>query len=232
MSIYLPNESELDMMRAILLVEQWNLGLYKNALSMDGSLSMLLVQEMPSGAGRTYAQKALTMDFAAALAANKWYLSLNSSGKAEGAYHNSYLEWDFAAADVADINTVQGVFAFIWVVPFDAGQSEGPIKVGDTITGFTSAATGVVTGVLVSSGSWAGDDAAGLLFIKAKTGTFQNNEELRVGGVKWATSDTGTIFAGDAHKKLVFLEELPDPKLIDTAGQKIRVTLKWTLSTA
>lgn len=232
MSIYVPNESEKEMLRAILAIQQWNLGLYKNVLSMDGSLNMLLVQEMPTGSNRTYAAKALTQDFAGAAAANKWYLSLNSSGKAEALYHNTYLEWEFAAADVADVNTVQGVFGWVYVVPFDAGQSEGPIKVGDTITGHTSAATGVVTGVVVTSGSWAGDDAAGYLFIKTKTGTFQNNEELWVGGVKWAVSDTGTLFAGDAHKKLVFLEELPTPKLIDTAGQKIRVNVKWTLSTA
>lgn len=231
MSIYLPNESELDMMRAILLVEQWNLGLYKNVLSMDGSLNMLLVEEMPTGGSRGYLQKALTMDFAGVATANKWFLALNGSGKAEAAYHNTYLEWEFNSYDVADVNTVQGVFAFIWQVPFDAGQSEGPIKVGDTITGHTSAATGIVTGVLVTSGAWTTDDAAGLLFIKSKTGTFQDNEELWVGGVKWAVSNTGTLFAGDAHKKLVFLEELPDPKLIDTAGQKIRVNLKWTLST-
>jgi len=231
MSLYVPNESEIEMMRAILAVQAWILGLYKNVVSPDGSMTMLQLVEMPTGGGRTYAQKVLTQEFAAALAANKWYLSLNAAGKAEGAYHNTYLEWEFAAADVADVNTVRGVFAFCYVVPFDAGQSEGPIKVGDTVTGHTSAATGIVTGVVVTSGAWATDDAAGYLFIKTKTGTFQNDEEIWVGGVKWAVSNTGTLFAGDAHKKLVFLEELPEAKLIDTAGQKIRCNVKWSLST-
>lgn len=231
MSIYVPNESELEMMRAILAVQAWILGLYKNVVSKDGSMTMLQIEEMPSGGGRSYAAKVLTQDFATAPAANKWYLSLNAAGKAEAAYHNTYLEFEFAAADVADGNTVRGVFAYTWVLPFDAGQSEGPIKVGDTVTGLTSGATGIVTGVVLTSGSWAGDDAAGYLFLKTKTGTFQNDEALQVSSVTLATSNTGTLFGGDAHKKLVLLEELPDPKLIDTVGQKIRVNLKWTLST-
>jgi hypothetical protein len=230
MSLYVPNESELEMMRAILAVQAWVVGLYKNVVSPDGSMTMLQLEEMPTGGGRTYAQKALTQDFATALTANKWYLALNASGKAEGAYHNTYLEFEFAAADVADVNTVRGVFAFTWIVPFDAGLAAGPIKVGDTVSG-AGGATGVVTGVVVTSGTWAGNDAAGYLFIKTKTGTFANNEVLSVGATAMATSNTGTLFAGDAHKKLVLMEELPDAKLIDTAGQKIRVNLKWTLST-
>lgn len=231
MSLYVPNESEIEMMRAILAVQAWILGLYKNVVSPDGSMTMLQIEEMPSGGGRGYAQKVLSQDFALAPTADKWYLALNASAKAEGAYHDTYLEWEFNATDVGDGNTVRGVFAFTYLVPFDAGQSEGPIKVGDTITGLTSSATGVVTGVVVTSGTWAGDDAAGYLFIKSKTGTFQNDESLQVSATTLATSNTGTLFAGDAHKKLAFLEELPEAKLIDTAGQKIRVNLKWTLST-
>lgn len=232
MSLYITNTGEMEMMRAILAVQQWNLGLYKNVVTADGSLTMLSVTEMPTGGGRGYAQKALAMDFAAAAAANKWYLSLNSSGKAEGLYHNTYLEFEFNSVDVGDGNTVYGVFGFCYVIPFDAGQSEGPIKVGDTVTGHTGSATGIVTGVVVTSGAWSTDDAAGYLFIKTKSGTFQDNEELWVSGVKLAVSNTGTLFAGDAHKQLLFLEELPESKLIDTAGQKIRVIVKWTLSTA
>ena len=230
MSLYVPNESELEMMRAILAVQAWVVGLYKNVVSPDGSMTMFQLEEMPTGSSRTYAQKALTQDFAAALAANKWYLSLNASGKAEGAYHDTFLEFEFAAADVADVNTVRGVFAFTWLLPFDAGLVAGPIKVGDTVTG-AGGGSGVVTGVVVTSGTWAAGTAAGYLFIKTKTGTFANNEALSVGATPMATSNTGTLFAGDAHKKLVLMEELPDAKLIDTAGQKIRVNLKWTLST-
>lgn len=232
MSLYFTNIGELEMMRAILAMQEWHVGLYKNVATPDGSLTMLGITEMPSGGGRGYAQKVLTLDFAAAAAANKWYLSLNTAGKAEGLYHNTYLEFDFNSVDVGDGNTAYGVFGFCYVIPFDAGQSEGPIKVGDTVTGHTSAATGIVTGVILTSGAWATDDAAGYVFIKTKTGTFQDNEELWVGGVKFAVANTGTLFAGDAHKQLLWLEELPEAKLIDTAGQKIRVIVKWTLSTA
>jgi hypothetical protein len=231
MSLYVPNEGEKEMMRSILAAQQWILGLYKNIVSPDGSLTMLGITEMPAGGGRGYAPKVLSMDFAEAPAADKWCIGLNSAGKAEGQYHNTYLEWEFLAADVADGNTVYGVMAYTYVLPFDAGLAAGPIKVGDTVTGLASGAAGVVTGVVVTSGSWVGNNAAGYLFIKNKTGIFQNDEALQVSGVTLATSNTGTLFGGDAHKKLVFLEEFPEAKAIDTAGQKIRVTMKWTLST-
>jgi hypothetical protein len=230
MSLYVPNESEIEMMRAILAVQAWILGLYKNVVSPDGSMTMLQLEELPTGGGRGYAQKTLSQDFALLPTADKWYLALNSSGKAEGAYHNTYLEWEFNALDVADANTVRGVFAFAWIVPFDAGLAAGPIKVGDTVSG-AGGATGVVTAVVLTSGTWAGNNAAGYLFIKTKTGTFVNDEVLSMGATPMATSNTGTLFGGDAHKKLVWLEELPEAKLIDTAGQKIRANLKWTLST-
>lgn len=310
MSMYFPNTGELEAMRSILAMQQWYVGLYKNVVTQDGSLTMLGIQEMPTGGGRAYAGKTLEMDFASVLTAAKWYLSMNSAGKAEGAYHNTYLEFEFNSADVADINTVYGVFAYTFIVQFDAGASE--IKVGDLIRGATSGATGLVTGVILTSGSW-GSAAAGYLFIKTKTGTFQNDENLIIGGMvstiavnaagsgyavgdivgitqtggsmsklvvttvnagqitgltvvdggqgysvatglplanivssgasgtvnitalsstAKAVSNTGTLFGGDAHKQLVWMEGLTEAKLIETAGQKIRVTLKWTLSSA
>lgn len=71
---------------------------------------------------------------------------------------------------------------------FDAGQAVG-IANGATILGHTSNATGVVARVVVESGTFAGNDAAGRLIFASITGTFQNNEELRVGGVKVADAD-------------------------------------------
>lgn len=232
MSLYFTNIGELEMMRAILSIQEWNVFLYKNVLTADGSLTMLGVTEMPTGTSRAYAKKVLTMDFAAAAAANKWYLSLNAAGKAEGLYHNTYLDFEFNSFDVADGNTVYGVGAYCYVVPFDAGQSEGPIKVGDTLAG-AGGATGVVTGVIITSGAWATDDAAGYIFLKSRNATaFVNNEALSVGATPMATSNTGTLYGGDAHKQLLWLEELPEAKLIETSGQKIRVIVKWSLSTA
>lgn len=54
------------------------------------------------------------------------------------------------------------------------------IAVGDTITGETSGATAVLTGVTVESGSFAAGTAAGRLIFASDTGTFQS-ETLKVG---------------------------------------------------
>lgn len=52
---------------------------------------------------------------------------------------------------------------------------------GDTVVGATSAATARVVAVTVTSGTWAGGDAAGTLTVDTHTGTFQA-ENLNVGG--------------------------------------------------
>lgn len=66
------------------------------------------------------------------------------------------------------------------------------IVAGDTITGATSAATAVITKVILTSGTWAGGTAAGRLFFATQTGTFQA-ENLNVG----ASLNVATI-AGDS----------------------------------
>lgn len=152
MSLYFPNVSELELMQAILNTMQFTMGLHKNVVSADGGLTMLTVNELTAGGGRTYASKALTMDFATIITADKWRISTNVAGKAEAQYSNDYLEWEFNANDVADGETVYGVFGYTNVIPFDAGAVE--IKVGDIIEGGTSGATGIVTGVVVTSGTW------------------------------------------------------------------------------
>lgn len=70
-------------------------------------------------------------------------------------------------------------------LPFDDGTAE--ILEGQTVVGGTSGATGVVTRVVVQSGTFTGTPAAtGRLIFASVTGTFSNNEEIRVGGVKKA----------------------------------------------
>ena len=71
---------------------------------------------------------------------------------------------------------------------FDAGMGVGFFE-GDTVTGFTSGATGVVTRVVVESGAFSSSDAAGRLIFASVTGTFQDNEQLRVGGGHIAHAD-------------------------------------------
>lgn len=61
-------------------------------------------------------------------------------------------------------------------------------KVGDTIVGATGAATAYVEAVVLESGSFAGGDAAGWLYLSNQVGTFQS-ENLNVG----ANSNVGTI---------------------------------------
>ena len=67
-------------------------------------------------------------------------------------------------------------------------------KVGDTITGATSGATATVAFVEVTSGSFAGGNAAGTLRLRYQTGTFQS-ETLNVG----ANLDVATIAANSAY---------------------------------
>jgi hypothetical protein len=72
------------------------------------------------------------------------------------------------------------------------------IAVGDTITGATSGATAVITGVVVQSGSWATSDAVGQLYFASVTsGPFQA-ENLNVG----ANSDVATIAGAEVANTL------------------------------
>jgi hypothetical protein len=72
--------------------------------------------------------------------------------------------------------------------------SGGPhqVLVGDILTGATSAATAKVIAITLTSGTWAGGDAAGTITFKDQVGAFQS-ENLNEG----ANSDVCTI-AGDS----------------------------------
>jgi hypothetical protein len=75
---------------------------------------------------------------------------------------------------------------------FDAGSAA--IVEGDTVTGGTSGATGIVVRNPTSgqTGSTGGGNLTGCLFLKTITGTWQDNEAIRVGGVTKATVN-GTL---------------------------------------
>jgi hypothetical protein len=197
MSMYVPNVGEKEALKDFLLSQAIVLGLYKAPLVGDGSLTIDSLEELPTGGGRGYAQKALTNNLVeGAAAADKWAIAVNAAGKAEGQYHNAALEWVFNTVDVADANTAYGIFGYTWILPFDAGSKE--IKVGDTIKGGTSAATGIVTAVEINSGTWAAGTAAGYLKIKTKTGTFINDENIYVAG-EIATLVAAPTAAGDTY---------------------------------
>ncbi len=74
----------------------------------------------------------------------------------------------------------------VWRLPFTVGTSE--IFEGDTLTGATSGATGVVHRIREDSGAWGGGNQTGVLWLTGVTGTFAAAEILRVGGVNRATA--------------------------------------------
>jgi len=66
-------------------------------------------------------------------------------------------------------------------VAFSAGT--GAIAEGDTVTGATSAATATVKRVIVQSGDWTTNDAAGRLIFASVSGAFTDGENLQVDAV-------------------------------------------------
>lgn len=70
---------------------------------------------------------------------------------------------------------------------FDGGVAE--ILDGQTVTGATSGATGVVKRVVHQDGAWSTSDASGRLIFASISGTFADNENLQVGGVTKALAN-------------------------------------------
>lgn len=78
-------------------------------------------------------------------------------------------------------NTADGMFALGFT-----GGSTAP-SVGDFVNGSTSGSSGLLVDYYISGGSWAGDDAAGTLYLRQTDGTYTNAESL-----SFATVDTAT----------------------------------------
>lgn len=70
---------------------------------------------------------------------------------------------------------------------FNTGLPAG-IVAGNTVTGLTSGATGVVSRVVVQSGTFSAGTAAGRLILSSTTGVFVVGESLQVAGTTRATS--------------------------------------------
>jgi hypothetical protein len=122
------------------------------------------------------------------LAANDrraYILAVPGSGPIRGIeiYNDTvYVFRDNAGATAGDLykSTTSG-----WVkvtfgkeLQFKTGTAQ--INEGDTLTGATSSATGVVRRVLLRSGTLGGGDAVGTLIFASITGTFQDGENLQV----------------------------------------------------
>lgn len=67
---------------------------------------------------------------------------------------------------------------------FTAGETE--ISINDVVTGGTSGKTATITQVVLESGTWAGDDAAGYLYTTNANGAFTPGEDLEVAAAKVA----------------------------------------------
>ena len=210
---YVPNVGEREMLKDFLLSQGVVLGIYSNVVVPDGSTVIGTLVELPTGGGEGYAPVALTRDLIETLeTAAKWYVSQDAAGKAKGQYGlaASPVAWVFNAVDVAHVLTAYGIFAYTWVLPFDAGSKE--IKVGDTIKS-AGGATGIVTAVeLQGTGTWGAGTAAGYLKIMTKTGAFVNNENIFVQGEVATLNATPTV-PGSGYA-------IGDLFLITTGGEK------------
>lgn len=124
--------------------------------------------------------------------------AMPGSGDTLGTWHYGGAKWGFRNNAGGTAAVMFKATAAGWVaqdlgltIDFTSGGTT-EIAEGDTITGATSAATATVERAIVTSGSWAGGDAAGRLILSGQTGAFQA-ENLNVG----ASTNIATI-AGDS----------------------------------
>ena len=93
-----------------------------------------------------------------------------------------------AAAMYKSSSTGWTAISLLVQLPFDDGTTE--ITAGMTVTGGTSGATATVQRVAKRAGSWAtAPFAEGVLVLSGVTGTFADNEQIRVGGTKYALAN-------------------------------------------
>jgi len=82
---------------------------------------------------------------------------------------------------------------------FDSGGTTA-IAVGDTITGQTSGATAIVNHVVIDSGSWAGGNADGSLYLSSVSKAFADDELLDVGVTTDLATVDGTLVTANNYK--------------------------------
>jgi len=81
-------------------------------------------------------------------------------------------------------NTVDGMFA----LGFTAGTTAP--TVGSFVNGTTSGSSGILVDYYISGGSWAGNDAAGTLYLRQTDGTYTNAESITFATVDTATANS------------------------------------------
>lgn len=102
---------------------------------------------------------------------------------------------------------------------YTAGTTEP--SVNDRIVGATSGAVGYLySTAVVSTGSWAGNDAAGYLNLRNLTGTFQDGEDLEVSSSKFAEADGSQVdptFESDEAEENLINETIEDARALISA---------------
>lgn len=105
-------------------------------------------------------------------------------------------DYDGSEADVNGVAVIRDAIIDVsflaWPMAFTGGGTDVP-RVGDVITGATSGDTGEIVKIEVTSGSWAGGDAAGVLWLRKVSGEFQA-EDLDI--VAREITDFASITAG------------------------------------
>jgi hypothetical protein len=113
--------------------------------------------------------------------------------------------------NVTDGDIVTSSFIDPYTMTFTSGGTH-EIAAGDTIKGATSGATAFVSAVILSSGSWAGGDAAGIFVLDKIVGTFQSEAVYEISDSISGTDDaTGAAQAVHSVK-------------IDTAAATVTTT--------
>lgn len=95
-------------------------------------------------------------------------------------------------------------------ITFTLGGADGADYVplpGDTVTGNTSAETAVIHSIVLSSGTFAGEDAAGTITYRSASGTFTSSETVSI-------KRANTVLASNALKHAA--SDLVDFELADT----------------
>lgn len=224
-SIFVPNVGEQEMLKDVLTSQAWRLGLYKTQITPDGNTVFSTMTELDAESGGYQTKDLANVIATDALTADKWYVYTNANGKAEAQYGaaDAPQEWTFNAADVANSDTAYGILMWSLTIAFTGGDA-AEIKVGDTVASAVGGETAIVTGIRLGSGAW-GVDAAGTLCLKTQSGVFQAGE-LNVSAVGLAD------IAGDTDKKLILAGLFSTAQVIETVGQKIKVTPKITMASA
>lgn len=100
------------------------------------------------------------------------------------------------------------------------------IVAGDLIVGATSAATAVVVSITLTSGTWAGGNAAGVIRVKNQIGTFVSENIKVAGGTDDATIATDTTAISTDYRfknclaKTAIIQALAQTALVCFDGSK------------